>query len=116
MKKPPILPVLVGFALWSTAVGLANGQSTPVPDHSGRPDAASTLGGADQPALAKGHNTFTMHQAKARIRKAGYREVSKLTKSPDGLWQGVARLNGKRVTVSLDYKGDIVSQRAFRLH
>ena len=116
MKKPPILPVLVGFALWFTAVGFANGQSTPTPDRAVRPDTATTLGGAGQAALAKGHNTFTKLQARARIRTAGYAKVSTLTKSTDGLWQGVARLKGERVTVSLDYRGDIVSQRAFPLH
>lgn len=60
--------------------------------------------------LAAGHNSFTMEQARARIKKAGYTDVSTLTKDTNGLWNGEATLNGRRVPVSLDYKGDIATQ------
>jgi len=56
---------------------------------------------------AKGHSSFTEDQAKGRIAKAGYTLVGDLTKTDDGFWQGPAKKDGKDVTVSLDYKGNV---------
>ena len=61
-------------------------------------------------SLAKGHNSFTMGQAKGRIEKAGYTGVSGLALDSDGLWQGQAMKDGQSVRVALDYKGNVVSQ------
>ena len=56
---------------------------------------------------AKGANSFTQSQARKRIIKAGYTNVGKLTKDKDGVWVGDAMQNGSKVTVGLDYKGDV---------
>ena len=62
------------------------------------------------PAAAKGHSSFTESQAKGRIAKAGYTGISDLTKTDAGTWEGRATKNGKSVTVTLDYKGNITSR------
>ena len=56
---------------------------------------------------AKGRNSFTESQARGRIAKAGYANVSKLAKNRNGVWQGIASRRGKRVAVALDYKGNV---------
>jgi putative membrane protein len=81
---------------------------------------AQTQGGSHNPAVkngaphqvaapAKGANSFTEDQARGRFAKAGYTVASKLTKQ-DGLWQGAATKGGKRMTVMLDYKGNITTR------
>ena len=59
---------------------------------------------------ASGANSFTEGQARDRIGKAGFADVSQLVKDKDGLWQGTAKRNGKSVSVALDYKGNVTSK------
>jgi hypothetical protein len=59
-------------------------------------------------SAAKGRNSFTQEQAKGRLAKAGYTNVSKLTKDKDGVWQGTASKDGAQANVGVDYKGDVV--------
>ena len=54
-----------------------------------------------------GANSFTEGEAKSRLEKAGYTDVSSLKKDDQGIWRGTASKNGKTVNVSLDYKGNI---------
>lgn len=56
---------------------------------------------------AKGRNSFTEAQARGRIAKDGYTAVSKLTKNQNGVWQGTAMKGGAKVSVALDYKGNV---------
>lgn len=56
---------------------------------------------------AKGRNSFTEAQARGRIAKDGYTGVSKLTKNQNGVWQGTAMKGGAKVSVALDYKGNV---------
>jgi hypothetical protein len=56
---------------------------------------------------SSGRNSFTQDQAKGRIAKAGFSQVGKLVKDPNGIWQGHAMKDGKPVAVALDYKGDV---------
>ena len=56
---------------------------------------------------AKGRNSFTEAQAKGRIAKAGYTDVSALAKNENGVWQGTAMKGGAKVNVALDYKGNV---------
>lgn len=58
----------------------------------------------------KGHSSFTESQAKGRLAKAGYANVSDLKKTDDGFWQGSAMKGGRTVTVSLDYKGNVTAK------
>lgn len=59
---------------------------------------------------ASGSNSFTEGQAQERIVKAGFSNVSALTKDDSGLWQGTAKHDGKSVHVALDYKGNVTSK------
>ena len=56
---------------------------------------------------AKGRNSFTESQARGRIEKAGYADVSKLAKNVNGVWQGTATKDGAKTNVALDYKGNV---------
>lgn len=57
-------------------------------------------------APAKGESSFTEEQARERLTKAGYANITALRKS-GGVWHANAMKNGKEVAVSLDYKGDV---------
>jgi putative membrane protein len=54
-----------------------------------------------------GHNSFTQKQAREHIAKSGFTSVSALKQSDDGVWHGTARKDGHRVSVALDFKGNV---------
>jgi hypothetical protein len=56
----------------------------------------------------KGASSFTQGEAKSRIEKMGFANVSDLKKDDHGVWRGKAMKNGQRVDVSLDYQGNVV--------
>lgn len=58
---------------------------------------------------ARGRNSFTEAQARGRIAKDGYANVSKLAKNQNGVWQGTAMKGGAKVNVALDYKGNVTT-------
>jgi len=60
-------------------------------------------------APSRGANSFTEAQARSRIAKGGFVHISDLAKDDAGLWQGTAMKGGKKVHVSLDYKGNVSS-------
>jgi opacity protein-like surface antigen len=62
------------------------------------------------PTAAKGANSFTEAQARDRIAKAGYTDVSKLVKNPNGVWQGAATKDGATVQIGLDYRGNVIKR------
>jgi putative membrane protein len=57
-----------------------------------------------------GANSFTEGQAKSRIESQGFTNVSGLAKDDQGIWRGKAMKDGKNVTVSLDFHGDVFAQ------
>lgn len=61
-------------------------------------------------APAKGANSFSEDQARGRLTKAGYQSVSRLAKDKDGVWRGSATKAGKKVSVGLDYKGNVTAR------
>lgn len=61
-------------------------------------------------APTAGANSFTKGQAEDRIKKAGYASVTGLAKDKDGLWRGQAMKDGKTVSISLDFKGNVNAQ------
>lgn len=56
-----------------------------------------------------GANSFTETQAKDRILRAGFSDVSALSKDDKGVWRGTAMQDGKKVSVAVDFKGNIVA-------
>jgi hypothetical protein len=110
MKAPILTPLLCGLAL--SLGGAALAQDAPHPAAELRaaqnPAVKSTNDMIDAP-LAAGNNSFTMTQARSRIRSAGYTHVTHMTQDASGLWQGRARKHGRTVHVALDYKGNVAS-------
>jgi hypothetical protein len=66
---------------------------------------ATTSANAAQPAA--GSNSFTMGEAKARLERQGFSNVSDLAKDNNGVWHGKAQKDGSTDQVWLDYKGNI---------
>jgi hypothetical protein len=62
---------------------------------------------ANAPTPAKGANSFTAGEARSRIEKNGFTNVSELTKDGDGVWHGKAQKSGSPTSVWLDYKGNV---------
>jgi hypothetical protein len=97
-------------------MGLANfaaaqDQAGPAADPSASQNpAVKSPNDMTQAALAKGHNSFTKAEARARIQKAGYSDIKSLMLDADGLWQATALQNGQSVHVALDYKGNVAAQ------
>ncbi len=61
-------------------------------------------------APARGHSSFTENQAKGRIAKAGFMNISGLRKTNAGSWQGHAMRQHHAVLVTLDYKGNVTAR------
>lgn len=57
-----------------------------------------------------GANSFTEAQAKDRIEKAGFTQVSGLRKDDQGIWRASATKSGAQVNVSLDFRGNVTTQ------
>ncbi|MGF6178650.1 PepSY domain-containing protein [Ensifer sp. 4252] len=60
-------------------------------------------------APVQGANSFTEEQARARLEENGYTSVTGLKLDDKGIWQASATKDGKPVTVTLDYQGNIVA-------
>ena len=63
-------------------------------------------------APVAGRNSFTEGEAKSRIEKMGFSNVSDLNKDDNGVWRGRAIKNGKTVDVSVDYQGNVIQAGA----
>ena len=72
--------------------------------------AQTTPPSTDASAPAAGANSFTEAQAKDRIEKAGFSDVSSLRKDDQGIWRASAKQGDKQVNVSLDFRGNVVAQ------
>ncbi len=59
-------------------------------------------------APVSGRNSFTEGEARNRIEKFGYANVSSLKKDTTGVWRGTATKTGTTGDVALDYQGNIV--------
>ena len=72
--------------------------------------AINTRKGESRTAAAPvaGRNSFTESEARNRIEKFGYANVSGLNKDTNGVWRGTATKNGATADVALDYQGNIV--------
>ena len=58
-------------------------------------------------APVSGANSFTEGQAKSRIEKMGFADVTDLKKDDNGVWRGRAMKGGQMVDVSVDYQGNV---------
>jgi hypothetical protein len=100
--------LLIGAALAFVAGG-ALAQTPPAkdgPQNSAINTQNSTNRMVDAPV--KGSNSFTEGEARSRIEKKGFADVSDLKKDENGVWRGRAMNNGRQVQVSLDYQGNVI--------
>jgi hypothetical protein len=99
-------------ALFAAAVTLAVpafAQNAPAANPEAPANPAINRSDANNPgAPAAGANSFTEGQAKSRLEKDGYTEISELAKDGDGLWRGKAKKDGRLMEVAVDYQGNIV--------
>src|SRR3989337_2965084 len=98
--------LLIAAALAFVAGG-AIAQTPPAKDGPGN-SAVNTENSTNRMVTApvKGANSFTEGEAKSRIEKMGFANVSDLKKDDNGIWRGRAMKGGKTVDVSLDYQGN----------
>ena len=59
-------------------------------------------------APVAGSNSFTEGQAKSRIEKMGFADITDLKKDDNGVWRGRAMKGGQMVDVSVDYQGNVI--------
>lgn len=65
---------------------------------------------AERGPLEPGANSFTEAQARQRLERMGYSEISGLRKDDSGIWRGRAVYGGRQVEVGVDYRGGISRQ------
>ena len=56
-----------------------------------------------------GANSFTEGQARSRLEKEGFSNLSALAKDKDGIWRGRASKGAQEQAVGVDYKGNIIA-------
>jgi hypothetical protein len=58
----------------------------------------------------------TEGQAKSRIEAGGYSNVTELKKDDSGVWRGKGMKDGKSVTVSVDFQGNVRRKKSYDCH
>jgi hypothetical protein len=105
MRKLLLAASIVAFAIPAVA------QQTPPANRDAKTPAVNSPNSPPPPgAPVAGANSFTEGQAKSRIEEKGFKSVSGLKKDPNGVWRGKATQDGKTVTVSVDFQGNVVGQ------
>ena len=84
-------------------------QLSPSNNSSATPPAMTTSNANNKTGAApvKGRNSFTMGEARRRIEKGGFTQVTGLKKDADGIWRGKAMRSGASVDVYCDYQGNV---------
>lgn len=105
MRKSVILGLLLSLAV--AGVGFAQTPSAQKgPQNSAINSSDSSNRHVNAPVA--GRNSFTEGEAKSRIEKMGFSNVSGLKKDDDGVWRGRAMKDGKVVDISVDYQGNVI--------
>ena len=89
----------------------SGGQESVTRPNTDKPDAKNpaTTHTATSAKLEEGANSFTEGQTRSRLEQAGYKDIKELKKDDKGIWRGAATLNGKPVTVGIDFKGNVAA-------
>ena len=101
MDRIKVAALAAAFSVVS--LGLAVAQNTPPPKSS--PPAAT-----ETPPIP-GANSFTGAQAKDRMEKAGFSQVTNLKKDDQGIWRASAKQGDKQTNVALDFRGNVVATK-----
>lgn len=96
-----IAAISVGLML-SASAAFAQSQT---PSTSQTTPAVNTKHNAGAPIAGK--NSFTETQAKSRLQKAGYTDITGLKLDDQGVWRATAKKSGKTAGVSLDFQGNV---------
>ena len=103
--------ILIGLALAFAASGATvQAQTTPPAQNGPQNSAVNSSDSSNRQVQApvKGSNSFTEGEAKSRIEKHGFTNVSDLKKDDNGVWRGQAMKGSQRMDVSLDYQGNVI--------
>lgn len=104
MRNPIVIAALLAFVAGGAIAQTPAAKDGPQNSAINTPN--STNRQVDAPVA--GRNSFTEGEAKSRIEKLGFANVSELKKDDNGIWRGRAMKDGKAVDVSLDYQGNVV--------
>ena len=99
--------ILIAALAVALSAGIAVAQKPANPD--ANTPAVATPDTKNPNAPVEGANSFTEGQARSRIESLGYTNVTNLTKDAKGVWRGRAMRNGKQVSVSLDFQGNVTT-------
>ena len=111
----PVMPSTAATPPASTPTGTPPGtgmvdRNTGTAAAAGNRNQAVTTTSANAPQPAKGANSFTVGEARRRLERQGFTQVTALKKDQDGVWRGEATKAGAKTGVWLDYKGNIGQQ------
>lgn len=93
--------------LMASSVGLAQSEK---PTTSQKTPAIATPETSNPGAPVQGKNSFTEEQARTRLEKAGFKDITYLQIDAQGVWRASAVKDAKPVQVVLDYQGNIVAK------
>ena len=110
MRNPLAIAAVLAFVATGAIAQNQNPPAKDAPQNSviNRPDSLNR----QVTAPVAGRNSFTEGEAKSRIEKMGFSEVSDLQKDDQGVWRGRAKKDGKTVDVSVDYQGNVIQAGA----
>src|SRR5438105_14626909 len=106
MRNSVVIAALLAFAAGGAVAQTLNPPAKDGPQNSAVNSSDSSNRQVDAPVA--GRNSFTEGEAKSRIEKMGFSNVSNLKKDDKGVWRGRAMKDGKTVDVSLDYQGNVI--------
>jgi hypothetical protein len=106
MRKSLAIAALLAFAAGGAVAQTQNPPAKDGPQNS----AINTQDSSNRQVTAPvaGANSYTEGEAKSRIEKMGFANVTGLKKDDNGVWRGKAMKDGKMVDVSLDYQGNVI--------
>jgi hypothetical protein len=102
--------VIGAFLAFVAGAAMAQTGTSPPPAQNGPQNSAINSSTKAVEAPVQGRNSFTEGEAKSRIEKAGFSNISELKKDENGVWRGRASKDGRSVDVSLDYQGNVVTR------
>src|SRR5687767_8118851 len=105
MRNPLAIAAVIAFVATGAMAQTNNPPAMDGPQNSAinTPDSSNR----QVTAPVAGRNSFTEGEAKSRMEKMGFANVSDLTKDDDGVWRGRAMKDDQMVDVSLDYQGNV---------
>ena len=106
--------LIVAAVLALVATGAVAQSQNPPANNAPQNSAINSSDSSNRQATAPvaGRNSFTEGEAKSRIEKMGFSNVSNLKKDDNGVWRGRAIKDGKTVDISVDYQGNVIQAGA----